>query len=271
MGFPGANTKPCRLYGRSRRGQRLVGCQPQGHYQTSTLIAAVRLSGPCAPWLFEGAMDGEMFLAWVRQGLVPQLQSEDWVILDNLVRRLEGRRSPLSKDFFSCVKKRGHQRLQRQSLRNPALWKRTGPRNPPLTRLMASLSHRMGKGQGEGSWRGLGVRGRFQICNLQFSIPNFQFLPLSMNRLLSSLSHRMGEGWGEGPLRFMVTIRVNNLRFFLSMNRWFFSLSLIGGEGRGEGALWFMAPTRLKNLTLLLSRNILPSAAVCAKYAPLLP
>ena len=92
-----------------------------------------------------------------------------------------------------------------------------------------------------------------------------------MNRLLFSLSHRMGEGWGEGPLRFMVTIRVNNLRFFLSMNRWFFSLSPIGGEGRGEGALWFMAPTRLKNLTLLLSRNILPSAAVCAKYAPLLP
>ena len=42
------------------------------------------LRGPCAPWLFEGAMDGAMFLAWVRQGLVPQLQPGDWVILDNL-------------------------------------------------------------------------------------------------------------------------------------------------------------------------------------------
>jgi transposase len=29
-------------------------------------------------------MDGEMFLAWVRQGLVPTLQKDDWVILDNL-------------------------------------------------------------------------------------------------------------------------------------------------------------------------------------------
>ena len=29
-------------------------------------------------------MDGEMFLAWVRQGLVPQLQPGDWVIMDNL-------------------------------------------------------------------------------------------------------------------------------------------------------------------------------------------
>ncbi len=29
-------------------------------------------------------MDGEMFLAWVRQGLVPTLQPDDLVILDNL-------------------------------------------------------------------------------------------------------------------------------------------------------------------------------------------
>jgi transposase len=80
----GANTKMTRLYGRSPVGERLVTQIPHGHYQTSTLIAAVRLRGPCAPWLFEGAMDGEMFLAWVRQGLVPTLQLEDWVILDNL-------------------------------------------------------------------------------------------------------------------------------------------------------------------------------------------
>jgi transposase len=80
----GANTKMTRLYGRSPAGQRLVAHHPHGHYQTSTLIAGVRLRGPCAPWLFEGAMDGEMFLAWVRQGLVPTLQSQDVVILDNL-------------------------------------------------------------------------------------------------------------------------------------------------------------------------------------------
>jgi transposase len=80
----GANTKMIRWYGRSLPGQRLVDHHPQGHYQTSTLIAAVRVGGPCAPWLFEGAMDGEMFLAWVRQGLAPRLQPEDWVIMDNL-------------------------------------------------------------------------------------------------------------------------------------------------------------------------------------------
>ncbi len=31
-------------------------------------VAAVRLKGPQAPWLFGGAMDGELLLAWVKQG-----------------------------------------------------------------------------------------------------------------------------------------------------------------------------------------------------------
>ena len=80
----GANTQMTRLGGRAPVGERLVTHIPHGHYQTSTLIAAVRLEGACAPWLFEGAMDGEMFLAWVRQGLAPGLQPGDLVIMDNL-------------------------------------------------------------------------------------------------------------------------------------------------------------------------------------------
>jgi putative transposase len=80
----GANTTMTRRGGRAPGGQRLVARVPQGHYRTSTLIAAICLSGPLAPWLFEGALNGEMFLAWVRQGLVPVLQPDDLVILDNL-------------------------------------------------------------------------------------------------------------------------------------------------------------------------------------------
>lgn len=80
----GANTRMTRRGGRAAQGQRLVAHLPHGHYESSTLIAAVRLSGPCAPWLFDGAMDGEMFLAWLRQGLAPALQRDDLVIMDNL-------------------------------------------------------------------------------------------------------------------------------------------------------------------------------------------
>lgn len=80
----GANTKMTRPRGRSPAGRRLVARVPQGHYHTNTLVAGLRLAGPCAPWLFAGPMDGEMFLAWVRHGLAPTLQPGDVVILDNL-------------------------------------------------------------------------------------------------------------------------------------------------------------------------------------------
>lgn len=80
----GANTQMTRRHGRSPVGQRLVCRVPQGHYRTTTMVAAMRLKGPQAPWLFDGPMDGALFLAWVKQGLVPGLQRGDVVIVDNL-------------------------------------------------------------------------------------------------------------------------------------------------------------------------------------------
>lgn len=80
----GAHTKMTRLRGRALGGRRLLARIPHGHYQTSTLISGLRLEGHCAPWLFGGSMNGEMFLAWVRQGLAPTLRAGDVVILDNL-------------------------------------------------------------------------------------------------------------------------------------------------------------------------------------------
>jgi transposase len=92
----GANTKMTRLRGRARGGQRLLARIPHGHYQTSTLISGIRLEGPCAPWLFEGPMNGEMFLAWVTQGLVPALRPGQVVILDNLAtHKIRGVREAL--------------------------------------------------------------------------------------------------------------------------------------------------------------------------------
>ena len=80
----GAHTQMTRRYGRSPVGQRLGCSVPHGHYQTTTLIAAVRLQGPQAPWLFGGPMDGELFLAWLKQWLGPCLQRDDVVVMDNL-------------------------------------------------------------------------------------------------------------------------------------------------------------------------------------------
>jgi hypothetical protein len=80
----GANTPMTRWRGRAPGGQRLLARIPHGSYQTSTLISGLRLEGPCALWLFEGPMNGEMFLAWVAQALAPTLRTGDLVILDNL-------------------------------------------------------------------------------------------------------------------------------------------------------------------------------------------
>jgi transposase len=80
----GANLQMTRRYGRSLSHQQLAGQIPQNHHRTATLIAGVRRRGPSAPWIFEGAMNGEMFLAWVRVGLAPTLRKGELVILDNL-------------------------------------------------------------------------------------------------------------------------------------------------------------------------------------------
>ena len=85
-----------RLRGRARGGERLLARIPHGHYQTSTLISGLRLEGPCAPWLFGGPMNGEMFVAWVRQGLALTLRPGDVVILDNLsTHKIQGVREAI--------------------------------------------------------------------------------------------------------------------------------------------------------------------------------
>jgi len=73
-----------RLYGRSPRGQRLVGSVPFGHWNTSTLIAALRHDRIVAPMVLEGAINGRAFLAWVRRFLVRTLKPGDVVVADNL-------------------------------------------------------------------------------------------------------------------------------------------------------------------------------------------
>jgi putative transposase len=73
-----------RLRGRAPRGQRLVAAVPHGHWKTSTFVAALRTSGLTAPLIVDGAMNGEVFRAYVEQILAPTLQPGDIVIMDNL-------------------------------------------------------------------------------------------------------------------------------------------------------------------------------------------
>jgi transposase len=79
-----ASTSMTRRYGRAPRGHRCIGSAPHGHWKTTTFVGALRHNRLTAPMVADEPMDGEMFLAWVRQFLAPTLQPGDIVVLDNL-------------------------------------------------------------------------------------------------------------------------------------------------------------------------------------------
>jgi transposase len=80
----GITTDLLRRYGRSPCGVRLRDYTPCGHWQTHTLVAALRVDGLHAPIVFDGPIDNPSFLAYVEQALVPTLRPGDVVVLDNL-------------------------------------------------------------------------------------------------------------------------------------------------------------------------------------------
>jgi transposase len=80
----GTSTKMVRTHGRARRGQRLIGKAPGGHWKTTTFTAGLRCDGIVAPFVLEGPMNGESFLVYVQTVLAPSLSEHDIVVIDNL-------------------------------------------------------------------------------------------------------------------------------------------------------------------------------------------
>lgn len=80
----GASTKMARLYGRARRGRRVLGRVPWGHWKTVTFVAGLRLDGLTAPFVVDHSMNGAIFLEYLRRCLVPVLRPGDIVVMDNL-------------------------------------------------------------------------------------------------------------------------------------------------------------------------------------------
>lgn len=66
------------------RGARLVEKVPHGHWKTTTLIAALGHRGMRCGMTVNGAVNGDVFTAFIHQVLVPTLTPGDIVIMDNL-------------------------------------------------------------------------------------------------------------------------------------------------------------------------------------------
>lgn len=79
-----AKTNMTRRYGRSLMGTRLIEKTPNTRWQTTTFLGAMRSEGFIAPLAVDGAINGPVFLAWVRQHLAPALKPGDIVVMDNL-------------------------------------------------------------------------------------------------------------------------------------------------------------------------------------------
>src|SRR6266704_1595245 len=69
-----------------------------GTWETITFVAALRHNKMTAPMGVQGAMTGEMFLAYVEQCLVPTLRRNDIVVMDNCrVHMIVGIREAIEK------------------------------------------------------------------------------------------------------------------------------------------------------------------------------
>jgi len=79
-----ATTTMTRRSGWGPTRTRLVGAVPHGHWKVTTFVAALRGGGLTAPMTVDGALNGELFLAYVEQILVPSLRPGDLVVMDNL-------------------------------------------------------------------------------------------------------------------------------------------------------------------------------------------
>ena len=78
------STNMARLRGRCRRGKRLIGRVPHGHWKTVTLVAGLRHNKMVAPFVVDGPMNRATFLVYLKRCLRPFLKRGDFVIIDNL-------------------------------------------------------------------------------------------------------------------------------------------------------------------------------------------
>ncbi len=80
----GSNIAMTRLYGRAAPGVRVYDATPQNYGENMTMLACLSEDGLSAPMTVTGAVDGQVFLAYVEQVLTPTLSASDVVIMDNL-------------------------------------------------------------------------------------------------------------------------------------------------------------------------------------------
>lgn len=73
-----------RARGRCRRGVRLIGKVPHGHWKITTFVAGLKRDAMTAPFVIDKPMNSAIFKAYLEHCLVPTLRPGDIVVMDNL-------------------------------------------------------------------------------------------------------------------------------------------------------------------------------------------
>ena len=80
----GSQLNLTRDYGRALPGERVVEGVPSAYGSNYKLLGVLGLDGFEAPWLLEGALNGDLFKHYVAEMLVPTLRPGDILLMDNL-------------------------------------------------------------------------------------------------------------------------------------------------------------------------------------------
>lgn len=80
----GATTKMTRTHGRAPEGKRVYDSVPNGHWNVTTMVGAISLTGVVAGLMFDGATNTESFATFIEKILAKNLKPGDVVVMDNL-------------------------------------------------------------------------------------------------------------------------------------------------------------------------------------------
>ena len=144
-----AKTNMARTHGYAPAGRRLAGEAPYGRWQTATFLGGLRASGVVAPLVVDGAMTGELFLAYAERAPAPELRAGDVVVPDNL----------------ACHKKAGVREAVEAAGARLLYLPAYGPGRNPIELAFSKLKRLLRKAAertAEGVWKAIGqLLGRF--------------------------------------------------------------------------------------------------------------
>jgi transposase len=99
----GINLAMTRLYGRAPSGERVAESVPRNYGEQTSLISSLSLAGVEATMSIEGAVDTEVFNAYVEQVLRPTIRAGEVIVLDNLTAHRASRIEQVAEECGAAV------------------------------------------------------------------------------------------------------------------------------------------------------------------------